>query len=191
MMAKRLRMMIAGKLIAGSKRSSIGGSIFAALFLCIFAVEARLQTVPPDTAPPPLRLVSKAELARLEAAKGVKERTKYALELMDARLTKAEELIKSDGLDGMYAELGGFHGLMDNTLDFLDESDRDSRKVLSNYKRFEIGLRKFRPRLELIRREIPLRYEPYVRNLIGYVRDARAKAVEPLFGDTVLPRTKP
>lgn len=190
-MAKRLRMMIAGNLIAGSKRSSIGGSIFAALFLCIFAVEARLQTVPPDSAPPPLRLVSKDELTKLDSAKDVKKRTQYALELMDARLTKAEELMAADQLDEMYGELGRFHGLMDNTLDFLNASDRDSRKVLNNYKRFEIGLRKFRPRLELIRREIPMRYEPYVGNLIGYVREARAKAVEPLFGDTVLPRTKP
>lgn len=180
-----------GLKVTERKGITLTGLILAAFFLCLFTSGARPQSVPPDSAPPPLRLVSKGELTRLEAAKSVKERTKYALELMDARLTKAEELIKGDGLDEMYAELGGFHGLMDNTLDFLDESDKDSRKVLSNYKRFEIGLRKFRPRLELIRREIPLRYEPYVRNLIGYVRDARAKAVEPLFGDTVLPRNKP
>ncbi|MEK7855704.1 MAG: hypothetical protein AAB288_06415, partial [Acidobacteriota bacterium] len=63
-------------------------------------------------------------------------------------------------------------------------------KVLNNFKRLEIGLRQFRPRLELIRRGIPSEYEPYLRSLIQYVRDARAKAVEPLFGDSVVPRVR-
>jgi len=185
------RMIMAGTEIASSIRKRFGGSILIALFLFLFAAETRLQTVPPDSAPPPLRLVTKEELAKLDSTKDVKKRTQYALELMEVRLTKAEELITLDQLDQMHEELGRFHGLMDNTLDFLNSSDRDSRKVLNNYKRFEMGLRKFRPRLELIRRDIPLRYEPYVRNLIGYVREARAKAVEPLFGDSVVPRTKP
>mgnify|MGYP007106197188 CR=1 FL=1 len=110
---------------------------------------------------------------------------------MSARLKNAEGFVGKDQHDEVYRELGAFHGLMDNTLEFLDGSDRDSNKVLNNYKRFEMGLRQFRPRLELIRREIPLNYEPYVRNLIGYLRDTRAKAVEPMFGDTVAPRTKP
>lgn len=145
----------------------------------------------PDVAPPPLKVVSKNELTQLEGQKDVKKRTQTALELMSARLKQAETLIAQEQLDQMYKELGGFHGLMDNTLSFLNSSDRDSGKVLNNFKRFEIGLRQFRPRLELIRRDIPSNYEPYVRNLIQYLRDARAKAVEPLFGDSVVPRTKP
>lgn len=167
-------------------------SLFSAAFiLCFFGCAAHAQPPIEDTAPPPLRIVSKDELARLEAIRDVKKRTRTALELMSARLKQAETLIAQDQLDLMYKELGGFHGLMDNTLAFLDKGDQDSGKVLNNYKRFEIGLRQFRPRLELIRRDIPLRYEPYVRNLIGYLRDARTKAVEPLFGDSVVPRNKP
>jgi hypothetical protein len=54
-----------------------------------------------------------------------------------------------------------------------------------------MGLRQFRPRLELIRRDIPVKYEAYVRNLIIYLREARAKAVEPFFSDTIVPRNKP
>jgi hypothetical protein len=59
--------------------------------------------------------------------------------------------------------------------------------VLANLKRFEIGLRKFTPRLELIRREVPLTHEFYVRSLLKQLREARTKATEPLFGETVLP----
>ena len=60
-------------------------------------------------------------------------------------------------------------------------------KVLNNFKRIELSLRKYINRLELIRRDLPLEYEPYVRRLTKYVREARTKAVEPLFGETVLP----
>lgn len=164
--------------------------IVLAFLACSFTTSSSAQS-PLDSAPPPFKTVSKTELAQLELAKDVKRRTQVALELMAARLKQAEVLIAEEDLDQMYKELGGFHGLIDNTMAFLNASDRDSGKVLNNFKRFEIGLRQFRPRLELIRRDIPSHYEPYVRNLILYVRDTRSKAVEPLFGDTVVPRTNP
>ncbi len=159
------------------------------VLLTLFVSDINGQ-VPFDTVPPPLKVVSKEELGRLESSKDVKKRTQTALELMADRLKQAEFLVAQEQLDDMYKELGGFHGLMDNTMAFLNSSDRDNKKILNNFKRFEIGLRQFRPRLELIRRGIPSTYEPYVRNLIQYVRDARAKAVEPLFGDSVVPRTR-
>ena len=51
-------------------------------------------------------------------------------------------------------------------------------------------LRGFAPRLGLLRREIPAEYDYYVRVLIKYLRDARSKAIEPLFGDTVVPNRR-
>jgi len=162
----------------------------AALF-AFLAIGAAAQVDSDDPAPPPLKFVTKADLARLEAAGDVKKRTQTALDLMSERLTMAETLGTQDKLDEMYKELGGFHGIMDNTLAFLDNSDKSRGKVLNNYKKFELGLRQFRPRLELIRRDIPVRYEAYVRNLIIYLREARAKAVEPFFSDTIVPRNKP
>ncbi|MGD9562596.1 MAG: hypothetical protein AB7F88_10875 [Pyrinomonadaceae bacterium] len=168
-------------------------SMFAAVsLLCLSQVSIRAQQpVSDNIAPPPLMTVSKEELTQLTAETSVKKRTRTALELMSARLDKAEALLAEERFDDMYEVLGGFHGLMDNTLTFLNESDNDSNKILNNYKRFEIGLRKFRPRLELIRRELPVRYEPYLRHLIHYLRDARTKAVESLFSDSVVPRRKP
>lgn len=171
--------------------NAVTRAVAAAFFLALFAVVAGAQAEGDDPAPPPLKFVTKADLAKLEAVTDAKKRTQLALDLMSERLKTAETFGAQDQLDEMYKELGGFHGIMDNTLAFLDSSDQNRGKVLNNYKRFEIGLRQFRPRLELIRRDIPVRYEAYVRNLIVYLREARAKAVEPLFGDSVVPRNKP
>lgn len=175
-----------------SEISSATLLLFAAAFVLIFlSGEGSAQIESSDPAPPPLKFVTKEDQAKLEAMRDVKKRTRLALDLMSERLKLAETLGEQDQLDEMYKELGGFHGIMDNTLAFLDNSEQDRGKVLNNYKRFEIGLRQFRPRLELIRRDIPIRYEAYVRNLIRYLREARAKAVEPLFSDSVIPRNKP
>jgi hypothetical protein len=159
--------------------------LFAAQFLLITRVQAQDEQV--DTAPPPLRLVTKAERTALDDARDIKARTKLALEYMSDHLTQAEALNEKHEYDAMYTELGGFHGLLDNELLFLIKGDSSSKKVLNNLKRFEIGLRGFMPRLEVIHRELPFRYEEYVRKLIAYVRNARTRALDPLFGDTVIP----
>lgn len=137
--------------------------------------------------PPPLKLLSKEEKSALEAQADIKKRTVLTLELMEARLVKAETGKTNEEYRKMFDELGGFHALMDNTLNFLNKNNAGSGKVLNNFKRIEISLRKYITRLELIRRDLPPEYEPYVRRLVKYVREARTKAVEPLFGETVLP----
>lgn len=140
-----------------------------------------------DAAPPPVRAMSKEERSQLASETGVKDRTKLALELMDTRLTRAEEFNAKGDFTQMYNELGGFHALIDDTLDFLYGNSKSRDSVLNNFKRLEIGLRAFGPRIGLIRREIPVEYDPYLKSLIRYLRDARTKAVEPLFADTVVP----
>jgi len=141
-------------------------------------------------APPPVKLMSKGEASQLATKHDVKDRTKLALELMSIRLTKAEEFSTKGEFQEMYNELGAFHALMDNTLDFLYDSSRGRDKNLDTFKRFEMTLRAFAPRLGVIRRELPTEYDPYVRNLIKYLRDARSRAVEPLFGDMVVPNRR-
>ena len=166
--------------------------VFAFLLLPFaFCLTATAQDDPPEQAPPPLRTVSKEEKTQLTDAPDVKGRTKLSLELMSTRLSQAEHLTASTDFDGMFKELGGFHGLLDNTLEYLGKQDSRIGKVLDNYKRLEIGLRTFEPRLETIRRDLPLRYEDYVRKLIMYVRDSRSRAVEPMFGNSVVPTRKP
>lgn len=148
------------------------------------------QDIPADTEPPPLKVISKEEREKLHQETKMKERTKLGLELMDVRLQNAEELFTKREYAEMFKELGRFHALVDNALAFLQRNDTGKGKVLDNYKRFEIGLRAFLPRLEIIRRDLPLNFEYYVRSLIKNVRDARRDAVDPMFGDTVLPKNR-
>mgnify|MGYP007125701776 CR=1 FL=1 len=152
---------------------------------------ASAQEVPPDAAPPPLKIIPKDEIALLDDKTDIKDRTKLSLELMNVRLKSAEKLAEANDFDGMYRELGVFHALMDDALKFLNERDNGKGKVLDNFKRLEIALRGMAPKIEVIRRELPLRYDTYVRKLMGYVRSARAKATDSLFDDTVVPNRKP
>ena len=167
----------------------LGSIILLIVCCCLVNVQAQeeLQTI----APPPLKILSKAEKAELDAETDVKQHTKLALQLMDARLLKAENLNAREDYRDMFTELGKFHALVDNTIRFLKAKDSDSGKILNNFKRIELSLRKYITRLELIRRELPSKYEFYVRNLVKYIRDARTKAIEPFFDDTVVPENKP
>lgn len=139
-----------------------------------------------DTAPPPLKMISRPDRDLLDRQRNVKDRTKTALTLMENRIKAAAQFNSSDELDKVFSELGVFHALMDDTLQYLENSDSKRGRVLDNFKRFEIGLRRFTPQLELIRREMPMSHEFYVRSLLRQLRDARTKATEPMFGDTVI-----
>ncbi|HRJ90313.1 MAG TPA: hypothetical protein PLN05_03630 [Pyrinomonadaceae bacterium] len=175
--------------VRGKQRKSGRYAVFVLSASVLFVSAFQLNAQTPaeiDTAPPPLKVISKSERDELSSSKGVKERTKTALEFMDVRLKNAELANSRGDLDTAFAELGAFHALMDDTLSFLGSNDKFKGRVLDNFKRFEIGLRRFTPRLELVRRELPLTHEFYVRSLLKQLRDARTKATEPLFGETVL-----
>lgn len=152
---------------------------------------ALAQEEPVEQAPPPLKAMSKNEISLLAAKTDMKDRTKASLDLMNARLLAAEKLGTAEDFDGVFREFGGFVALMDDALQYLKKRDSGSGKVLDNFKRMEIGLRGMAPRIEVIRRELPPRYDDYVRKLSAYLRDARAKATETLFDDSVVPVKKP
>jgi len=160
--------------------------VFVSLFIAAAASPVFAQDEDHiDAAVPPLKFMSDGERKQLNAESDIKDRTQLALDLMDRRLTNAEAKFAESDFEQMYKELGSFNALMDDTLRYLDRQYRRARrgKVLDNYKRFEIGLRRLAPRIQLLRRELPIEYDPYVKNLVRYVRDAREKAVEPFFGN--------
>lgn len=167
-------------------------SLFA--FLSLFTVHCSLFTAASaqddEPAPPPLRTITKEERTSLESQSNTKARTQLALAYMNGHLAAAEALNSRQDYDAMFRELGGFQGLLDNTLLYLIAADRKNSKVLDNLKRFEISLRGFMPRLEAIHRELPFRYEDYVRRLVAFVRNARTKALDPMFADTVVTGVK-
>jgi hypothetical protein len=139
-----------------------------------------------DTAPPPLKILSKEETRQLSAEHDIKKRTKLALDLMEIRLKKAEDLNSQQRFSEMFDELGAFHALVDRSLEFLTRNDNGEGKVLNNFKRLEMSLRAFLPRLEIIRRDLPEKYEFYVRELGKSIRTARSRAIDPLFSETVV-----
>ena len=175
-------------------------SLFAfgfSLLLCFSCISAaaqdeqppQQQPQPEDAAPPPLKMISRAEKSSLDAEADISSRTKLSLTLMENRLGSAESFYNQNRFDEMFVELGGFSALINNALDFLKKNDNGRNgKVLNNFKRLELNLRRFAPRIELIRRELPAKYEFYVRGLLKTVRAARSQAVEPMFADTVVPK---
>lgn len=172
----------------GNRKYIFFGLLFFTFHFSIFTLCANAQSdEPKDAEAPPLKLISKEEKNLLEGETELKRRTDLSLRLMETRLKKAEDFNGKQAFEEMFIELGGFHALIDNTLNFLNRNDTGTRKVFANFKKLEISLRVFLSRLEIIRRDLPRKFEFYVRGLVKVVRDARTRAVEPLFSDTVLP----
>jgi hypothetical protein len=180
------------KLRVRIRRASFFSYVAFLLFAFYFSLSppAAAQDDPPDTAPPPLKILSKEERKKLADEDDIKARTTLALQMMSIRLESAEKHSAAKDFDTMFRELGSFHALVDDSLTFLEKRDTSNKKVLDTLKKLEIGLRGFIPRLEVVRREIPLRYEDYVHQLMKFVREARTRAIDPMFSDNVV-RTKP
>lgn len=164
-------------------------SVFVLFPLAQSAFSQIEEDRPRDLVPPPLNIVSKDEKKQLNAQRKMKKRTKLAITLMDARLIKSEEFLEEGNYNKSLEQIGKFQGLLIDTLRFL-KKNKGRRGVHKNFKKFEINLREFMPRLEIIRREMPDKYGYHVRKMLVFVRDARTKALSPLFDDTVLPEGK-
>lgn len=163
------------------------------LSVCCFLLSAQAQSddFPKDAAPPPLKVVTSEDRKLLDAETNVKKRTQLSMELMEIRLKNAEEFVAETKFQDTINEIGTYQALLEDVLDYLVKKDDNGKKVDDNFKRLEIGLRKTSPRLELIRREMPYRFAYYIQKAQKFVREARAKAIEPLFGDSVVLERKP
>jgi hypothetical protein len=159
-------------------------------FAFCFPASAAAQPDDSEVAPPPLKSISKEEKQQLEAEPNVKKFTQLALSLMEARLKAAEAQTTENNYREALNTLGGFQILVENTLGFLSKNNMENVKVQNNLKKLELTLREQTGRLEVMRRAMPSRYAFYVQKLIRFVRDARTKAIEPLFDDTVLPQSQ-
>lgn len=161
--------------------------VFAFLIL-VFCPNIFAQTeYPANAAMPPIKSLPKDDKEKLEAEKDVKKRLNLAISMMDNYLKNAEMFNADEDYMEMFKQFGYFHATMDNTLNFLERNNTGRGKILNYYKRFEMTLRGFLSRIEIIRRELPPRYEFYVRTLAKAVRDARTRSVEPLFDNRNVP----
>jgi len=161
-------------------------AIILLLTACFGAPALLAQEDDTEAAPPPLTLVPKSELTELSQQSDLKTRTKLTLTMMETHLDTAETLSTGNDPKGAFAQLGAFRALMDDTLYFLEKRDLSSGKTLDALRKFEIGLRAFMPRLETVRRDLPLNCDEYVHKLMARLRDVRAKAIDPMFSDNVV-----
>lgn len=173
-----------------SRRAAWFAFVPGIVLLLVNGILAQPDKYDVSDAPPPLKIISENERKQLNASKDVKERTKLALELMQFRLTNASAKSEATDYSAMFTELGAFHGIMDDMLAFLDRFSQNRDARLNNLKRLEIGLRRMNPQIDLLRRNAPPERERYLFYLSRNVRDARARAIEPQFGDTVLPQAR-
>ena len=158
------------------------------IFVTFGAVESMAQKedeLPEGVVPPPLSMLAEDEKEQLEEVRSAKRRTRLAIELMEARLNQSEEFAIDERFQDSLDQLGGFRGLMNKTLNDLRRNEY-GRRSLNNNKKFEIALRQFIPRLELVRRALPFSHGYHVVKLIKDVREARRETIEPFFGETVL-----
>lgn len=164
-------------------------SWFAAAVLCLTTVCAAQEQTAADEdedIPPPVVALSSAESAQLNSAVDFKARTQLCLQLADERLARAETLTNNADFEQALSELGGYQAVIENGLKFLRDRNNDSRKLRDNFKRLELGLRAHAPRIETIRRSTPFNFGKYVKAVLNYARDARTRALDAFFSDTVM-----
>jgi len=139
-----------------------------------------------DDVPPPLITLSKSEADQLKAQNDLKQRTVLCLQLADSRLQQAETLTNNADFQDALNELGGYQAVINNGLNYFKSLNNDSSKVRDNVKRLEIALRQHAPRLETIRRSTPFEYSRRLKSILNFARNARSRALNLFFSDTVL-----
>ena len=107
------------------------------------------------------------------------------LQLADARLQRAEAAANGENFQDALVELGGYQAVVDHGLRFLQSNNNDSRRVRDNFRRLEIALRAHVPRIEMIRRTTPFEYAVHLKTIMNFTRDARSRALDSFFSDTV------
>ncbi|HEV7699788.1 MAG TPA: hypothetical protein VGO43_06140, partial [Pyrinomonadaceae bacterium] len=153
----------------------------ALLLVTFYSSQVAAQDDDEIDAPPPLKIIPKNDSSQLSAESDAKDRTRLSLTLMDSHVATVERLATGHEFDLAIRELGSFEALMDDSVGYLEQKDSSKGRTLDAFKRLEMGLRSFMPRIETVRRLLPLRFDTYVRRLMKGLRDARAKAVDPMF----------
>lgn len=138
-----------------------------------------------------MKFVSRDDRARLNEARDTKGRIRLSLELAEARLRQAEMLTPLQRYDEASAQLGSYQGLIEDAFRFLQERGKNDDKARDLYKRIELTLRAHSSRIEALRRTTPYEYAGNLKDLLTYLRDARTRALNTFYGDTVLREEPP
>jgi hypothetical protein len=139
-----------------------------------------------DTAPPPLKVISRADRAQIDEAKNAKARVKVTLELADTHLASSESETAQQNFDGAAAAAGRYWALVHDVFEFLKTMNRDNDKTRDLYKRVELSLRAHGPRLSAIRRGTPVEYAVWMKEIEDLARKGRTEALNSFYGHTVV-----
>jgi hypothetical protein len=162
------------------------------LLACVQAVNAQdAQPSPtPLTAPPPFKMIVKEERAQIEQTTDSSKRLKLTITFAVAHLSAAEQHTARENYEAASVEVGMYHALIENALQFLSSFKRDSNKTRDLYKRLELALRADGPRLTAMRRLTPLEFAVWIKHVEDFARDGRTEALNSFYGHTVVREQK-
>ena len=139
-----------------------------------------------QTAPPPLKIITRSERAQLNGSKDPKARVKLSIELAESHLTSAESQTSHQQYDGAAAEAGKYWALIEDVFSFMKTFERDNNKRRDLYKRLELSLRAHGPRLSIMRRSTPAEYAVWIKEIEDFARKGRTEALNSFYGHTVI-----
>lgn len=144
----------------------------------------------PLTAPPPFKMIVKQERTEIESTNDSKKRLKLIIQFAGDHLERAEQHTSRQNYEAASAEVGMYHALIENALQFLSTFKRDSNKTRDLYKRLELSLRADGPRLTAMRRVTPLDFAVWIKHVEDFARDGRTEALNSFYGHTVVRESK-
>jgi hypothetical protein len=165
--------------------------LLAFVFLpAVQAQDSQPQATPqptPLTAPPPFKMIVKEEREALEAAANdPSKRLKLTISFAEGHLLRAEQHTSRENYEAASSEVGMYHALIENALQFLSTFKRDSNKTRDLYKRLELALRADGPRLTAMRRTTPLEFAVWIKKVEDFAREGRTEALNSFYGHTVV-----
>jgi hypothetical protein len=144
----------------------------------------------PLTAPPPFKMIVKEERDEIEQTNDSGKRLRLTIEYATAHLGRAEDHTARENYEAASAEVGMYHALIENALEFLSTFKRDSNKTRDLYKRLELALRAHGPRLTSMRRTTPLEFAVWIKQVEDFAREGRTEALNSFYGHTVVREPK-
>lgn len=156
--------------------------LFAVLYASAGGQEPHVQE---QSAPPPLKIISRADRSQIDEADDAKDRVKKTLELSLIHLGETESQTSQREYTVAAAAAGRYWALVEDLFGFLRTMKTDSNKTRDLYKRVELALRAHGPRLSAVRRGTPAEYSVWIRKIEDFARDGRTEALNSFYGTTV------
>lgn len=161
--------------------------VATAIFACISSVTVFAQPESPqEVAPPPLKIITKADREQINDEKDPKDRVKLTLSFAESYLAGTETKTSGHDYDAAAVDAGKYWALLEDIFVFMKTLKQDSNKARDLYKRIELTLRAHGPRLTTIRRSTPVAHAVWIKAIEDYARRGRTEALNSFYGHTVV-----